>query len=106
MPQQELTDRFCAKSKPAKGVIQTEYFDTVVKGLSLIAGANTRTWYLHYTHKADGKRKRMKIGSYPEMTLAVARQKARDGRGEVGQGADPLAEKRALAASQTVRDVV
>jgi integrase len=106
MPQQELTDRFCAKSKPAKGTIQTEYFDTIVKGLSLIAGANTRTWYLHYTRPGNGRRSRLKLGTYPEITLASARQKAREARGEVGQGTDPLREKRALAASQTVRDLV
>lgn len=105
MPQQELTDRFCAKAKP-HGIAQTEYFDTVVRGLSLVAGANTRTFYLHYTAQSNGKRRRMKLGTYPDMTLAAARQKARDARGDVGQGLDPLAEKRALAASQTVHDLV
>ena len=48
----------------------------------------------------------MKLGRYPEMKLARAREKAREARGEIGEGNDPLIEKRAQAASQTVSDLV
>ena len=48
----------------------------------------------------------MKLGRYPEMKLAKAREKAREARGEIGEGIDPLVEKRAQAASQTVSDLI
>ncbi|PAP92164.1 tyrosine-type recombinase/integrase [Mesorhizobium wenxiniae] len=110
MPTIELTDRFCQTAKAVDGN-QTDYFDTVVKGLSLRASpAGTKAFYLNYTRPADGKRARMKIGRYgegdPKLTLAKARDKARSARGEIREGTDPLVEKRALAASQTVADLI
>ncbi|MER9281333.1 tyrosine-type recombinase/integrase [Mesorhizobium sp. M0522] len=106
MPKIELSDRFCQTAKPTSG-LQVEFFDTVVKGLSLLASAGgAKTFYFNYTRPTDGKRARMKIGRYPEMKLGKAREKARAGRGGIGEGQDPLVEKRALAASQTVADMV
>ena len=104
MPTQELTDRFCQTAKPVGGT-QTDFFDTVVKGLSLRVSTGTRAFYLNYT-APTGKRARMKLGRYPEIKLARAREKAREARGEIGEGNDPLIEKRAQAASQTVSDLV
>lgn len=109
MPKLQLTDRFCQAAKPKAGR-QTEYFDTIVKGLSLVASAGgAKTFFLHFTRPADGKRARMKLGTYPELKLGGeegARQKAKDARAKVGDGKDPLVEKRAHAASQTVFDLV
>jgi integrase len=106
MPQIELTDRFCQSAKP-KSARQTDYFDTVVKGLCLTASAGgTRTFYLHYSRPIDGKRRRLKLGRFPEIKLAKAREKARTARGEIGQGNDPVADKRAHAASLAVSDLV
>lgn len=106
MPTIEMTARFCETAKPIERR-QTDYFDTVTKGLCLrISPAGTRAWNLVYTKPTDGKRARMKIGRYPEMTLAKARERARDARAGLGEGADPVAEKRALAASQTVSDLI
>ncbi|MEQ1953589.1 tyrosine-type recombinase/integrase [Mesorhizobium yinganensis] len=106
MPTIELTDRFCAAAKPIEGK-QTDYFDTVIKGLSLrTSPAGTKAFYLNYTRPLDGKRARMKLGRYPEIKLGKAREKAREARGGIGDGQDPLVEKRALAASQSVRDLV
>ncbi|MER8574559.1 tyrosine-type recombinase/integrase [Mesorhizobium sp. M1409] len=111
MPKIELSDRFCQTAKPPNGSLQAEFFDTVVKGLSLLASAGgAKTFYLNYTRPADGKRARIKLGRYgegdPKLTLAKAREKAREGRGGIGEGQDPLVEKRALAASQTVADLI
>lgn len=106
MPKRELKDRFCEVVK-ATGGQQTDYFDTVVHGLCLrVSPAGTRTFYLIYTKATDGRRARMRLGTYPELGLKDARQKARDARGAVGEGRDPLAEKRARDAGQTVRDLV
>ncbi|MFD9896890.1 tyrosine-type recombinase/integrase [Mesorhizobium sp. NPDC059025] len=55
------------------------------------------------------KRQWLKLGSYPEISLGGdrgARQRARDARAKVGDGGDPVADKKSLAASQTVAELV
>lgn len=107
MPQVELTDRFCRVAKA--GAAKTDYFDTVVRGLCLRATtAGAKTWYLAFS-KADGKRAWLKLGRYPEVALggpAGARQRAREARARIGEGRDPVSEKKALAAAQTVHNLV
>ena len=105
----ELTDKFCQSAK-AMGGRQTDYFDTVVRGLCLrVSPAGARTWNLLYTRPVDGKRARMKIGRYPEIKLGGdegARQRAKNARAAVGDGSDPIADKKAQAASQSLADLV
>ena len=48
----------------------------------------------------------MRLGRYPDIKLAAAREKAREARGEIGEGTDPLVEKRAREVSQTVSDLI
>lgn len=43
---------------------------------------------------------------HPEMRLGAARERAREARGEIGDGGDPIADKKALEASQTAADLV
>lgn len=106
MPQAELTDRFCRSVKPDPGR-QIDHFDTVVKGLTLtVSPGGTKAWGLFYTKPASGKRARMKIGRYPEISLAKAREKARETRATIGEGQDPATEKKALENAQTVSDLV
>jgi hypothetical protein len=101
-----LTDRFVRTAKPQPDHRQTEYFDEATKGFSLLASAGARTFYLSYTRRADGRRMRMKLGTFPDISLADARQKARDARAAIGDGNDPAAERRAEQASQRVCDLV
>lgn len=107
MPQVELTDKFCQSAKCLSGR-KTDYFDTLVKGLVLRASAGgQRTWFCVYG--PPSKRQWLKLGTYPEVPLGSdkgARQRAKDTRAKVGDGADPVADKKALAASQTVADLV
>lgn len=109
MPTLELTDRFCQAARPIDGR-QTDYFDTVVKGLCLrVSPAGTRTWNLIYSRPGNGRRARMKIGRYPEIKLGGetgARQRAKDARAAVGDGQDPIAERQARAAAMTVTELV
>ncbi|MBZ9674077.1 tyrosine-type recombinase/integrase [Mesorhizobium sp. ES1-3] len=107
MPQVELTDKLCQSAKATSGR-KVDYFDTLVKGLVLRASAGgTKSWYLVYGRPA--KRQWLKLGSYPEIPLGGdkgARQRARDARAKIGDGGDPVADKKSLAASQTVADLV
>ena len=107
MPKVELTDRFCRSAKVGEGR-KTDYFDEVVKGLCFrVSAGGAKCFYQVYSRPGDGKaRAWLKLGHYPELTLSEARQRARDGRGEVSDGVDLVKEKKAEAASQTVADLV
>ena len=67
----QLTDRFCAGAKSTEP--QTDYFDVTVSGLALRVTSNgTKAWTLHY----GTPRKRVTLGRYPHMSLAIARTRA------------------------------
>lgn len=107
MPTVELTDKFC-KAATADSGRKVDHFDTIVKGLVLrVSAAGAKSWYVVYGPPA--KRQWLKLGTYPELPLGGdkgARQRARDTRADVGDGRDPVADKKAVAASQAVRDLV
>lgn len=107
MPTVELTDKFIQAAKCVSGR-KTDYFDTIVKGLVLRASSGgQKTWYSVYG--PPSKRQWLKLGTYPEIPLGTdkgARQRAKNTRADVGDGKDPVADKKALAASQTVSDMV
>lgn len=56
-----------------------------------LSKAGAATWILRY--RFGGKRKEITLGNYPDMTLADARQKAREKRLEVDNGGDPANAK-------------
>lgn len=106
MPQVELTDKFCQAAKAGTGR-KADYFDTTVRGLCFRASAGgAKAFFLVYTKPADGKRAWIKLGAYPDISLAKARQNARDERARVADGGDPIAEKKAAETGQTVADMV
>ena len=66
-----------------------------VAGLSLaVSYAGTKAFYFRY-RSADGKQKRIKLGTYPALSLAKAKSKALQYTLDVSEGADPVAEKKA-----------
>ena len=81
-----LTDRFCDRAK-AQGA-QTDYFDETVSGLALRVSRDRKSWTLHYTR--DGKRARLTFGTYPAISLAAARRKAIEAKGEIAEGRSPV----------------
>jgi len=56
-----------------------------------ISGASAKSWVFRY--KVDGKESRMGLGSYPEISLAMARKKAFDLRQKVALGEDIRKQK-------------
>jgi integrase len=104
MPARELTDRFIQTAKTKSGR-KTDFFDLTARNLCLrVTAAGAKGFYFVYGPAA--KRQWMRLGPYPAISLAVARQKARDARAAVSEGKDPIADKKAFAASQTVKDMV
>ena len=73
-----------------------------VDGLHLRITGNSRAWVLRLTvgTRTDGNgknvthRRDLGLGSYPEISLAEARDKARDLRKQVRNGVDPLEQKK------------
>lgn len=64
-----------------------------VAGLALqIAPNGSRSWILRATIGA--KRRDMGMGAFPEVTLAMAREKARHARAKIDQGIDPILDRR------------
>jgi hypothetical protein len=65
--------------------------DGVVRGLMLLVQPRgSRSWMLRY--QVQGRRRDLGLGSWPEITLARAREKALEARRLVVEGRDPLAE--------------
>ncbi len=111
-----LTKRVVDAAKPAE---RDEYvWDTTgggrrepVKGFCLRIRPNgRRTFELKY--KLAGRSRRMVLGSYGELTVQQAREKAREAKALVRAGRDPLAEKRqreraaaGAAEAETVADL-
>ncbi len=68
-----------------------------VAGLCLnVEPSLTKSWILRY--RVGAKSRSMGLGAYPAVTLAQARNRAREARGKLFRGIDPVAEKHAARA--------
>ena len=66
-----------------------------VPGLALqVTATGARSWILRTT--IAGKRRDMGLGSFPAVSLASARETARNARAKINNGHDPIAEGRAV----------
>lgn len=74
---------------------RVDYFDDATPGLSLRVTSNdVRTWTLFYRDK-NARQKRLTLGRYSAVSLADARELAREAQLKVAKGGDPVTEKRA-----------
>jgi integrase len=90
MPKVALTDRFVSGVKTSE--IQEDLFDDhpKMRGLCLrVTSAGHKTWGMIFTSPKDGKRARIKFGTYPATSLAQARALAMEARRNVEEGRDP-----------------
>lgn len=96
--------------KTVKGKPQDAAFERTDRdGLSArVSTVGRITWQLRF--RLDGRQNRMDLGTYPEMTLAQARQEALRWRGVAQQGADPRKAReearQAVSGAMTVGAVV
>lgn len=64
-----------------------------VQGLYLQCTANnSKSWVLRAT--VGDRRRRIGLGSYPDVTLAQARERAREAKDQIFRGIDPIKERR------------
>lgn len=74
------------------------YFVGGVAGLMLqITPSNARSWLLRVM--IGSKRRELGLGSYPEVPLAQARDRAREAKDKIRNGIDPIAERRQIRAN-------
>lgn len=100
-----FTDTMIRKLKPA----ESDYTRSEGNGFTIrVMPSGAKTWLFLYVF--DGKRRKMNLGSYPDVTLETARIRFEDARRMVRNGLDPMAEKEQAAEAQrkepTVADLV
>lgn len=72
--------------------VQEEISDPLTPGLSIRVGrGGTKTFYARY--RIGGRVKRLKLGIYPRLSLADAREKARDALAKADAGEDPAVQR-------------
>lgn len=101
--ERNFTDAFVnsAEALPAKNgkLAVTEYRDTKVKGLSLrVTPTGAKSWT--YRYRANGKQKRLSLGKIGIISLADARNSARQVIADVSNDGDPVLEKQLAKASE------
>ncbi|MBA4757750.1 integrase arm-type DNA-binding domain-containing protein [Sphingosinicella sp.] len=89
------------RSRPATvkeiDALRTSGKHSVGDSLLLVVGTNgTRSWIAR-VRSPDGRRRDIGLGPLADVSLAEAREKARELRGQTRAGLDPLAEKRKAA---------
>jgi len=90
--------------KPEAGRI--DYWDEDLPGFGLrISSTGKRTWVAMYRTR-DGLQRRLRIGTYPPLSLADARDQARDILRNVQKGKDPALERDANRTADTVKSLV
>ena len=91
MPRMKLTDRGVKHLQTQ--LVQNDYWDTVTPGLALrVSSTGRKVWTVRYL--ANGKKRRLKLGVYPNMSLSDARDAARDALRDSHAGEDPAQERK------------
>jgi integrase len=100
-----LTD-IVVKRLPAPSRGNKVTYDDAVKGFGCrVTAAGGRAFILNYRRKADGRERRITIGSHPDWGTAAAREEARRLKREVDGGADPIGELEISRGAPTVTDL-
>ncbi|MES2818666.1 MAG: integrase domain-containing protein [Pseudomonadota bacterium] len=94
-----LTDRQLKAVKPT----DKDYVLTDGDGLQLRVRVNrSLQWNFNYRHPVSKNRINMALGTYPELSLALARKKAVEARELLAQGIDPKEHRQALIHAKRV----
>ena len=104
MPTLSLTEKTIKNpALPAKGY--TIIWDDQVKGFGVrITAGGSRVFIYNYRNSV-GRQCRLRIGKAPDLSVEVARKRAKRYAGKVSDGLDPLAAKRTERDAPTVADL-
>jgi hypothetical protein len=87
---------------PASG--QVDYFDAYLPGFGCrVSYGGKKSWIVLYRH--NGVKKRLTLGSAKNISLADARDLAREALGQADKGQDPATAKRLRRTAETVKDL-
>ena len=92
MPTTKLTDRLLKNLKTEQTV--QEFWDQSFPGSFGVRVRKSGRKTFMFLYRTDGRRRRMKLGVYPALTLAQARSQAFKLLGAVQRGEDPAEERR------------
>lgn len=85
--------------------IRRDHFDSKVVGLGLrVSRTGKKVWFVQYRVKGDPKRRRLTLDPYPQMSLADAREKAKEVLLAASRGSDPAGKKQELREAPTVQE--
>ncbi|ABL00715.1 phage integrase family protein [Pelobacter propionicus DSM 2379] len=105
MKKTTFTDTMIRKLKPT----ESDYTRSEGNGFTIrVMPSGSKTWL--YLYAFDGKRRKMNLGSYPDVTLETARGRFEDAKRKVKNNIDPMAEAEEQAEERrkapTVADLV
>lgn len=102
-----LDDKTVAAAKCPAGKAQDDHFDVLCPGLSLrVTAMGKKVWNFVFTSPRDGKTGRMKIGTYPALSLKAARTKASEMKEHIDNGRDPRAVILDRRMEKTVKELI
>ena len=103
MPVKNITAQWIDRAKPPpEGRI--DYFDERLTGLGVrLSQTGRKVWFVMYRVKGDPTKRRLTLDPYPGMSLADARDAARNVLAEASTGRDPGQEKQEQQRAATFR---
>lgn len=105
MARKRFTARFVDGIKPPESG-RADYWDEAVPGFGLrVSETGRKTWTLLYRPKGSKVVRRLTIGTLDRMSLADAREEARDALRDAAKGKDPAGQKKAHRLAEIFRDV-
>lgn len=98
-----LTERG-ARDADAPTTGQRIFWDADLKGFGLrVTHGGARAFILDY--RANGRQRRLTIGSFPDWSVAAARERAKELRRAVDLGEDPMADRHARREASTMAEL-
>ena len=103
MPRINLTAKTLAALKPV-GDRQVDYFDASLPGFCVrVSAGGEKSFGVLY--RFGGRFRRLTLGGYPPLSLADAREMAREALRSARLGSDPVAEKKQERAAETFAEL-
>ncbi|MFL6443060.1 MAG: Arm DNA-binding domain-containing protein, partial [Candidatus Sulfotelmatobacter sp.] len=86
------------------GPTRRYFYDSQVRGLALAVDPTGRKTFLLY-RKVKGRPERVRIGTFPDMSIEGARTQAQGMNVVIAQGGNPAQERRSVRAEMTLQEL-
>jgi integrase len=88
----------------SEAAAQRDVWDSIVPGLGLrVTSRGLKTWFIRYS--IAGRKRRLKLGTFPALSVPAAREAARERFAAIGAGRDPQAERAADRVEPTLGEI-